>query len=101
MDVNTACKCGGMARPDVVWFGETPSHMERIETALTECDLFVAIGTNGVVYPASGFVGLARQTGAATLELNLEPSKRASDFADARFGPATQVVPDWVASVLS
>jgi len=63
--------------------------------------LFVAIGTSGVVYPAAGFVEVARRVGAATLELNLAPSERASEFDDARFGPATHVVPDWVSDVLS
>lgn len=97
----THCACGGLARPDVVWFGETPYHMDRISAALTSADLFVAIGTSGVVYPAAGFVRVARQAGADTLELNLEPSERATDFAAARFGPATQVVPQWVAEVLT
>lgn len=101
MDVDTRCACGGMARPDVVWFGEVPYHLDRIGAALSQADLFVAIGTSGVVYPAAGFVRVARQAGAATLELNLAPSERASDFADARFGPATEVVPAWVAEVLT
>lgn len=101
MSVETVCDCGGSARPDVVWFGEVPYHMERIGAALTQADLFVAIGTSGVVYPAAGFVRVANQNGAATLELNLAPSERASEFTDARFGPATQVVPDWVADVLA
>lgn len=101
MDVTTRCGCGGMARPYVIWFGETPYHMERIGAALSQADLFVAIGTRGVVYPAAGFVRLAHDCGARTLELNLAPSERASDFADARFGPATQIVPQWVADVLA
>ena len=101
MSVETRCECGGMARPDVVWFGEVPYHMERIGAALEQADLFVAIGTSGVVYPAAGFVRAAHEYGADTLELNLAPSERASDFADARFGPATQVVPEWVADILT
>lgn len=101
MSPQDRCACGGIVRPDVVWFGETPFHMDRIGTALGAADLFVAIGTSGVVYPAAGFVRFARDGGAATLELNLEPSERASDFARARFGAATQVVPAWVHQVLS
>ena len=101
MSTATRCTCGGAARPDVVWFGETPYHMDQIGAALTQADLFVAIGTSGVVYPAAGFVQVAQQAGADTLELNLAPSERASDFANARFGPATKVVPEWVADVLS
>lgn len=101
MSAEDRCDCGGAVRPDVVWFGEVPYHMERIGAALMRADLFVAIGTSGVVYPAAGFVRVAREAGAQTLELNLAPSERASDFADARFGPATQVVPDWVSDVLA
>ena len=87
-------------RPDVVWFGEYPYHMDRIGQALRAADLFVAIGTSGNVYPAAGFVQEAAQAGARTLELNLEPSATASDFDAARFGPASVIVPDWVAEVL-
>lgn len=83
-------------RPDIVWFGEMPYRMEEIYAALGDADLFVAIGTSGNVYPAAGFVMEARAMGIATLELNLEPSDTASAFEDARFGPATQVVPAWV-----
>lgn len=101
MSVQDRCACGGVVRPDVVWFGEVPYQLDRIGAALMQADLFVAIGTSGVVYPAAGFVRLARQAGADTLELNLAPSERASDFADARFGPATQVVPEWVGDVLA
>ncbi len=51
-DARTACPdCGesGRMRPDVVWFGEMPYHMEEIELRLADCDLFIAIGTSGVV----------------------------------------------------
>lgn len=101
MRAQDRCDCGGPVRPDVVWFGEVPYHMDRIGAALSQSDLFVAIGTSGVVYPAAGFVRVAKAAGAHTVELNLEPSARASDFAHARFGPATEIVPDWVAEVLT
>ena len=39
-----------------VWFGEMPLEMDRIEAALSTCDLFVSVGTSGSVYPAAGFV---------------------------------------------
>jgi NAD-dependent deacetylase len=80
-------------RPDVVWFGEVPYGMEVIEEALWDCDLFVAIGTSAQVYPAAAFVHWARRD---TLELNLESSSSAGDFASVRQGPATQLVPAWV-----
>ncbi|MBV7258216.1 NAD-dependent deacylase [Erythrobacter crassostreae] len=87
-------------RPDVVWFGEMPYQMERIYGALGSADLFVSIGTSGAVYPAAGFVQEARQSGAQTLELNLEPSEGTHFFHEARHGPAGELVPRWVDEVL-
>lgn len=90
--------CGHAAlRPDVVWFGEMPYGMDEIHEALYDCDLFVSIGTSGVVYPAAGFVHYALAAGSDTLELNLEAS--AGDFRVHRRGPATALVPAWVAEV--
>ncbi len=88
------------ARPDIVWFGEMPYHMDRIGGLLAAADLFVAIGTSGTVYPAAGFVAEARSTGAQTLEMTLEPSDVSHLFDDARTGAATVLVPDWVDEVL-
>ena len=87
----------GTRRPDVGWFGEIPYGMDLVEEALWECDLFVSIGTSGVVYPAAAFVHWARRE---TLELNLEPGLGASDFAESRQGPASHLVPAWVEEVL-
>lgn len=87
-------------RPDIVWFGEIPYHMEAIESALQMAELFVSIGTSGEVYPAAGFVQEARMMGIPTLELNLEPSSGSGLFSDARYGPATEIVPAWVADLL-
>ena len=87
-------------RPDIVWFGEMPLHMERIWHALKNSDLFVAIGTSGNVYPAAGFVAEARRAGAHTIEFNLERSAVGNQFAEHRIGPASQTVPEWVAEVL-
>ena len=103
MDPADPCPaCGAPAtRPDIVWFGEYPYHMDTIWDLLRGCDLFVSIGTSGNVYPAAAFVQDADRAGADTLELNLEPSAGVSDFAEARFGPATQIVPAWVNEVLS
>lgn len=94
------CLTPGGPRPDIVWFGEMPYQMNRIERALQSCDLFVSIGTSGAVYPAAGFVQLAHMHGAQTLELNLEPSQGSAFFGETRHGPATQLVPEWVSSLL-
>jgi NAD-dependent deacetylase len=103
LSLNTPCpvchKPGSM-RPDVVWFGEMPREMERIHDALRHCDLFLSIGTSGTVYPAAGFVAQAASEGANTVELNLDPSECASLFAEAHYGPATEIVPAFVETLL-
>ncbi|HET7210478.1 MAG TPA: NAD-dependent deacylase [Methyloceanibacter sp.] len=98
--VCAACGKRGAMRPDVVWFGEMPREMDRIYAALFACDLFMSIGTSGSVYPAAGFVAEARASGAHTVELNLEPSDGASLFAEAHYGPATEIVPHFVERLL-
>jgi NAD-dependent deacetylase len=90
-----------LCRPDVVWFGELPYHMESILAHLAEADMFVAIGTSGQVYPAAGFVQEASAHGAHTIELNLDPSATVSAFAETRFGVATEIVPVWVDAILN
>ena len=96
-----ACAATGRVRPDIVWFGEMPYDMERIDAALSRADLFVSIGTSGAVYPAAGFVQSARYHGARTLEINLEPSQGSLYFDERRFGPASIEVPAWVKDMLS
>ena len=98
---DTECRCckePGNLRPHIVWFGEMPFHMPDIIQALQRCDLFVAIGTSGHVYPASGFYETAKLSGAHTVELNLEST--GSAFDDARYGPATEVVPAFFEEIL-
>jgi NAD-dependent deacetylase len=74
--------------------------MERIDEALMNADLFVAIGTSGAVYPAAGFVQTARYCGARTVEINLEPSQGSLFFDERRYGSAGVEVPKWVEDVL-
>ena len=104
-DMGEAAECAlcgerGGLRPDIVWFGEMPYEMDRIEDALRSADLFVSIGTSGAVYPAAGFVQTARYCGARTLEMNLDPSLGSTFFDESRIGPAGKLVPEWVAEVL-
>lgn len=95
------CDMPGFMRPDVVWFGEMPYHMDRISQLLADAGLFISIGTSGHVYPAAGFVATARSHGAHTVELNLEPSEGATQFAEAHYGPATKIVPTFVDRLLA
>ncbi|WP_300072132.1 NAD-dependent deacylase [uncultured Ruegeria sp.] len=88
------------ARPDVVWFGEMPYHMEEIYSHLSSASVFAAIGTSGQVYPAAAFVHEAQAAGAHTIEINLEPTMGASGFDDWLVGKATETVPQWVNRLL-
>lgn len=100
--LDTACaNCGAAAmRPDIVWFGEMPFFMTKIERALASCDLFVSIGTSGAVYPAAGFVHMARGLGKDTLEINLESSDGSAAFDESRLGKAGKLVPLWVDEII-
>jgi NAD-dependent protein deacetylase/lipoamidase len=88
-------------RPDVVWFGEMPYEMDAIHQALWACDVFVSIGTSGLVYPAAAFVHYALGNDKRTVELNLAASEDTSEFHESRRGPASELVPAWVEEVLA
>lgn len=85
-----------LIRPHIVWFGEIPLQMEEIYNALSQTDYFISIGTSGNVYPAAGFVQIANQAGAKTVELNLEPSLSENLFETKIYGPASKIVPEFV-----
>jgi NAD-dependent deacetylase len=101
-DFDTACRCcrsPGNLRPHIVWFGEMPFYMNKINSALEACDLFIAIGTSGNVYPASGFYQTAKIRRAHTVELNLE--RTGSTFDRHEYGPASETVPKYLAEILA
>lgn len=97
------CKAVGELRPNIVWFGEMPQHMDEINAALERCGLFLSVGTSGEVYPAAGFVLQVRRSNprAHTVELNLEPSANQTLFREQIYGPATLTVPAFVDRVLA
>jgi len=97
------CGAVGELRPDIVWFGEMPHHLDEIYEVLERCGLFLAIGTSGEVYPAAGFVLHVRRyrPRARTVEINLEPTGNETMFHEHIYGPATEVVPPYVARVLA
>jgi NAD-dependent deacetylase len=94
------CAIEGQLRPHVVWFGEMPLRLDAIYQALAQCKVFVSIGTSGTVEPAAAFVEEARHAGAHTVELNLEPSHSASLFVERIYGPASKIVPDYIAQLI-
>ena len=87
--------CGGLARPGVVWFGESidPGVLHSCDAAVN-CDVFFSIGTSSVVYPAAGLVHAAKRRGAFTVEINPQATDAASivDVAIAR--PAEALLPE-------
>jgi len=88
-------ECQGLARPAVVWFGESldPADVEAAEAAC-DCDVFLTIGTSAVVYPAAGLVHDAQRRGAFTAEINLEPTAASSAVDLAILGAAEQILPE-------
>ncbi|MDX7991342.1 NAD-dependent protein deacylase [Xenorhabdus sp. Reich] len=94
------CQFPSPLRPHVVWFGEMPLGMEQIYAALSDADIFIAIGTSGHVYPAAGFVHEAKLSGAHTVELNLDPSQVESLFDEKHYGHASQIVTQYVQSLI-
>lgn len=96
------CQRPGSLRPNIVWFGEMPHHMDDIYAAVEDADIFIAIGTSGTVYPAAGLVHAARSAGCSrAIELNLEKSEVNQYFTEHYTGPATVLVPALVQELLS
>ena len=92
--------CGGAIRPHIVWFGEllNPSHLEQVGAFIADSaggELhFLAVGTSGLVYPAAGFVQLARAVGAKTWLIDAAPSREfASQFDEVIVGKSGEVLP--------
>ncbi len=96
-----SCGRSAVLRPDIVWFGEMPFHMDTITEKLLQCDLFISVGTSGNVYPAAGFVATVQEVGKAhTIEVKMEPSEGASYFAEKRHGKAGELLPELVDELL-
>lgn len=87
------CDCGGRLRPHIVFFGEIPLEMERIQDEISEATLMVVVGTSGSVYPAANFVHWARQHGARTVYIGPERPLNASAFTCIVLGKAGEVIP--------
>lgn len=91
-DPEAECEvCNHPLRPDIVWFGEMPHHLDRIEAATQRCTVFLSVGTSGVVYPAAGYVALASEHDAQCIEVNNEPAGGPFDFVIAE--PAELALP--------
>ena len=104
IEVDHACSCCekiGTLRPNIVWFGEMPFLMDNISEALFASDLFISIGTSGKVYPAAGYVDVAKKIGAQTVEINLDPTDSSSVFDVSINGKAGELLPEFVEKLLA
>jgi len=90
------CECGGLIRPDVVWFGEYLPEDQFLggEKAAIESDIFFVVGTSVVVYPAAGLIYTAKASGAIIVEVNLEETDLSSSANYSYFGKAGEILPN-------
>ncbi len=96
------CPCGALQRPHIVWFGEVPFDMHRIRRRVQKADVFVCIGSSGVVYPAAGLVGemqYRRSMGhrVRTIYVGLEAPANADQFDEVHEGKAGELLPGLLA----
>tara|TARA_B100001113_G_C21032606_1_gene588642 strand:+ start:165 stop:887 length:723 start_codon:yes stop_codon:yes gene_type:complete len=80
-------------RPHIVWFHEMPLRMREIDAAVADCDVFIAIGTSGHVYPAAGLLGIAQACGAHCIGINLDPPQNIDLFDEFHQGKAGELLP--------
>ena len=92
------CTCGGLIRPDVVWFGEflPADQFQLSEKAVRNCDVFFIIGTSAVVYPAASLVQVAKSNGAYLVEVNIEETEASSIVDVSLFGESGKILPQIV-----
>ena len=83
-------------RPHIVWFNEMPLKMEEIYNAIDNCDVFIAIGTSGHVYPAAGLLGRAQMIGAHCIGINLDPPLNIDLFDEFHQGKAGEILPELI-----
>jgi NAD-dependent deacetylase len=92
------CSCGGLIRPDIVWFGEflPADQFQSSEKAARNCDIFFIVGTSAVVYPAASLVQFAKSNRAFLVEVNIEETEVSSIADVSLFGESGKVLPQIV-----
>lgn len=95
------CEIVGYLKPNIVFFGENLLYMDKVDGLLKTCDLFISVGTSGVVYPAAGFVQICKMYGADTYEFNMEETSNNYYFDKHIFGPAGTTLPKFIEELLS
>ena len=102
LNETTRCPdCHGQLRPHICWFGESPFHRAKIYTALMNADIFLSIGTSGIVFPAASYVQIARQGDIPTIEFNIEATEATPLHEQAILGKASKTLPRWVDDFLA
>ena len=94
-------KCGAPVRPHIVWFGEVPLEMEAIHAQLERATVMLVAGTSGSVYPAAGFVEIARRKGVRTVYVGPEKPLNVDAFDEVLLGTAVEVLPGLIAAIKS
>ena len=96
------CECGGLLRPDVVWFGESlPQRELRLAfDAAGSSDVFFSIGTSGMVQPAASLPLVAKRDGAYTVEINIEETVVSPQMDETIIGPSGEVIPQLVRHIV-
>ena len=97
----SCCAEPARLRPDIVWFGEMPMHMEAIYTAVDACEVFVVVGSSGHVYPAADLVHIAKANGARTMLVNADAPLNVDAFDEVHLGKAGELLPRLVKAWLS
>jgi NAD-dependent deacetylase len=89
------CKCGGLIRPDIVWFGEflPQDQFKASENAAEKCDVFFVVGTSAVVYPAASLIYIAKENKAYLIEVNIESTEISNIVNESYFGQAGEILP--------
>ena len=100
-DVCENCGVAAMLKPNIVFFGEDLLYMDKVDDLLRTCDLFLSVGTSGVVYPAAGFVQIAKMFGADTYEFNMEKTSNNRLFDEHIYGPAGTTLPEFVEKMIA
>ena len=95
------CKTTGFMKPNIVFFGENLLYMDKVEALLRTCDLFLSVGTSGVVFPAASFVQTAKYYGAKTIEFNLETTSNNFYFDEHITGKAGTTLPHFVNKLIN
>jgi NAD-dependent deacetylase len=91
-------ECGGLLRPDVVWFEEVlPQKVwSQAELAVQRCHCLLVVGTSALVYPAAGLIDQAHASNAKAIEVNLAPTQATAAVDIALQGPSGKVLPDLI-----